>query len=412
MSEILTTLRQEAKELRLLLPDVEQAPADWQRKLDATRLLGQGIPVEAWYLADHFLTTWADWHGLRARYSRYFGITDDFSPRWWQELDGRCKQTAMGLWDNIELQRLVAESWQQEAPGVNDQLGNRAPDDHAEGIAAKADSLARHAMSGHERMMLVSMLANGQQAAPMPMSAVVSQQTRRLISDFDHAAPETRAEIVWQLRNYRHATLQLSWLMKSNGEGVDWPPTALEHALADDERAARLAETLIEPYELRHDEDRQILTRIVRAVSEVGYEHFFDDVTSREMHGGRDSPLGAEGVEVVPGGQGGGRAAVVVALSRRGRRGASLETMLVKVSRRLADGAAARTVILLSDSWDAGLFARVARERFAEHHGRGVDFVFLVVGSPPQIVSPIPVFLNGQPAEKRTNQPLRRLTTE
>jgi hypothetical protein len=179
---------------------------------------------------------------------------------------------------------------------------------------------------------------------------------------------------------------------------------------------------------LRREEDRAVLRRIVRAVSEIGYEHFFDDAVSPEMAGGEDSPLGARGVLVMPGarhgreesrtehreaggvlGSGGSRIAdaaqIVVAVSRRGRRGASLASVLTKLVERLAQPPAARTVMVLSDSWDAATFTAIARQRFAEQQARGVEFVFLLVGSPEHIVSPLPMILNGLAMQGGWRQP-------
>lgn len=281
--EILSTLRQQAKELRVLANDVGRMPRDWQRTIDGTQLLGEGIPVEAWYLADHFLVTWADWHVVRWRYDRYFGTGGELSPRWWSELDHRCQQLAAALGEEEELERLMAASWRLEMQsldaGASPRMVSRdvpegVPDGLADDEAAEADALTRQAMTGHERSLLVSMLG-GQRQRVAPVASAAWEQNRQVIAAFDRASPRARAEIIWQLRNYRHATLDLSWL-REESEQDHRPPTALERVLADDEATAGWAETLVDPimHALGREGDREVLRRIVRAVSEIGYDTF------------------------------------------------------------------------------------------------------------------------------------------
>lgn len=387
MSEVLSGLRRQAKQLRLLARDLAQPHADWSVIVDSTHILGARAPVDAWYLAEHFLRTWSNWHGLRARYGRYFATDTIASSPSWESDDRRYTELAQRLWSDANLQQLIAHSWRRDFGG-----------DHA-AAELGGGALFHGILSTHEAVLLVLSLSHSRPLITGSADQIALQCDNRLKAAFDRAAPETRHDLSWQLRNYRHATLQVSWLAGENDEHVPRVETCLDHALAEDRHAARLGETLIEPLLTALDDDQccKVLRRVVRAVSEIGYEHFCDDVTSREMRGGDDSPLGAPDVQVIPDPGQAHSGAIVIALSRRGRRRASLVHMLEQTTELLeAAPGPPRAVIVVSDTWDAGIFATTALSSFREHHARGVQFAVLLVGSPEQIVSPVPVLLNGR----------------
>jgi hypothetical protein len=142
----------------------------------------------------------------------------------------------------------------------------------------------------------------------------------------------------------------------------------------------------------------------VRAIAEIGYECFFDDVTSAEMNAGPDSPLGDEAVRVIrkdmP------RTAmdspnVVVGVARGGQKRAfyGRPNVLVKLGETLTAATAPVVAIVLVDSWDTADFQREHFSAFRLHHAHGHRFLFVLVGSETDL-SPIDIgtAFNSEPA--------------
>jgi hypothetical protein len=56
----------------------------------ARQTLGDEVQIELWYLAEHLLLAWHDWHGLSERFPRYFGEPTQPFPAVWRRLDADC----------------------------------------------------------------------------------------------------------------------------------------------------------------------------------------------------------------------------------------------------------------------------------------------------------------------------------
>src|SRR5262249_48871326 len=87
------------------------AKQDWKGNVFARRSLEDGVQVELWYLAEHFLLAWNDWHGMRGRYLAYFGQPADRFPRSWETLHARSKGLAEQILRDERLDEIVHESW-------------------------------------------------------------------------------------------------------------------------------------------------------------------------------------------------------------------------------------------------------------------------------------------------------------
>src|SRR5262249_11483555 len=121
------------------------AEQGWEGKAVAARTLGEGVPVEAWYLAEHFLLAWHDWNGLRERALRYFGQTAGWFPAEWSGLEGRGRGLAARLLRQGRLGGLVKASWSAPPGAAWSVVGGGKPEERLSVVrAACHDLIATH----------------------------------------------------------------------------------------------------------------------------------------------------------------------------------------------------------------------------------------------------------------------------
>ena len=136
-----------------------------------------------------------------------------------------------------------------------------------------AHELYREIVASHERLMWVLEFASDRKAWQGCLGAAreIDGQVRKA---FEQSSRQTRRQVLWHLRQYRHATLDVSWLDErrwktrpsafefalgaSDRLGPDWNRSG-EHPLAD-AATAKVAET--------------VLRRVTRAIAELGYDAF------------------------------------------------------------------------------------------------------------------------------------------
>src|SRR5262245_16735039 len=108
------TLRDGARQLQQLHKDLHPptfARRDWKDNVYARQSLGDGHEVELWFLAEHFLLAWQDWHGLFFRFPRYFGEPEKPFPASWQRLQSDCSMLADQLLHDPRLDAIISNSW-------------------------------------------------------------------------------------------------------------------------------------------------------------------------------------------------------------------------------------------------------------------------------------------------------------
>lgn len=387
MSNRLSTLRTESRRLKALLADLIQAsrePPSWDATVCCERTLGASVPVERWYLAEHFLTTWQEWKSSVDRHVRYFGTRAEQIPATWKALVTSCANWQKQLWQDSELDQRLAASWQS--------FETRTPVGNED-----AGTMFRQIIASHHRLMI---LPSASAYAWTESRRIATQIDRHVCQVFDASPPGVKRDVIWHLRQYRHATLDFSWLDEARWrEGF----TAFEHALGNPGPAPEWLAAVrgdLSANLAAHAEIGAVTARIVQAIHEAGFDAFVTDVTSREMAGGLDSPLGSDHAVVVGGHTGPPRALsepIVLAVARgTGRRGrGALSAVLGNVVQLLATAASAFAIIV-GDSWNASIFAEQFLPQFRELYDHGHRFLFLVVGAPETDVAPIPVTLSGQ----------------
>ena len=116
---------------------------------------------------------------------------------------------------------------------------------------------------------------------------------------FERSSRQSRRQVLWHLRQYRHATLDVSWLDERRWKAR---PSAFEFALGASDRTPAGLESLRQvplADAATAKVAESMLRRVARAISELGYEAFFGDVCADEMLGGPFSPIGASAVDLL-----------------------------------------------------------------------------------------------------------------
>jgi hypothetical protein len=409
VSDVFRRLRDGVRELEGLHDDLYApvfARQEWRGNAFARRSLGDSVPVEVWYLAEHFLLAWHDWHGLRERCLSYFGQPADRFPRSWSTLDTRCRGLADRLMRDAQLDEIVADSWF---------LGPAAEELAGDAEQPSAKSVYHDIVTNHRRVSMV-MTADAwgdttaeepERIAPRvqiwPRSLETAQRLNaRLISAWPELPRQVREDAGWHLRQYHRTNLLASWLMATTPLTTRRPQSALLYVLTME----RIVPPTIEDF-IRHlnveENDRQtaarVLHRVTEAVAEFGYDEFVEDVTSGEFLGGEGSPVGSNGINLIPSKNKGACCTVLLAVSKGAdkRTAVGFPKIMTQVKTHLIDCTEkTRVVIILCDNWSPTTLDDHLDELRA-HHRRGVGFLFLMVGTPGTVVAPVAVNLGLAP---------------
>lgn len=416
MSDALRGLRNQARDLEKLLKDVKQSErqTSLDSTVDARNSLGDEVVVSRWALLEHFLVTFVEWNQIHERYVRYFGQTEHTASPRWHHLRHECAQTCYNISAGAnqayqELPSRFAQQWLPQAPG-HIRHSDGSPDVEAlYHEIVQADLQWRTAMACRwqpespleDLWQFVSEARYPQTPAASAWQNLANDlrgTQQRLLARFSELEPAAQSDLRYFLRNYRHATLRVSWL-EQQGRDND---NSLLFAINNGEsgRVSVLRDFL--EIELMRDDrpDKEyrivdrVLGRIADAIREIGYESFVDDVTSEDFLGGEDSPLGSAEINIIPGKGHTACCPVLVAVSRgasrRSKLGFGKIMQEVKVHLTSCAGVT-KAVIVLCDTWDSRSFIDEHYVELQAHHRKGVRFLFLMIGAPNTAVSGVRV---------------------
>jgi hypothetical protein len=408
MADFLRQLRDWANRLTGLYQDIDGpvlARREWLGTTFARRTLGDGVPVELWYLAEYFLLFWHDWHGLRQRFLAYFGQADGRFPRSWNILDHRCQRLANRLLQEKELDGIIADSWLL-AP-ASEALARSAKQPEAKSVY--------HAIVLNHRRISLLVTANYGLDRPrdefhrvVPLARVwpksldtAERLNSKLIASWDNMPGEIQEETRWHLRQYGHAQLLASWLLADTPLATDEPFSALLYTLNPERIVTPTVQDFIGSLRNFPAEQRtvaQVLERMSAAIGDFGYKEFVDDVTSGDFLPGPNSPLGSDAINLIPSKHRGPCRTVLVAVSRgiERRSGLGFPKIMSQVKAHLIDCKDTRAVIFLCDHWSPDILEDHLDQLRAEHR-RGVRFLFLLAGLPDRAVAPVVVDLGATP---------------
>jgi hypothetical protein len=256
VSNINQRLENEARRLESLHEDVHVLAFDgqtWRGEVLAPRALGEGVPVEAWYLAEHFLLTWHDWHVLRERVRLQTTGQHPGQPAKWNDLDSRSQQLASRLLQDAGLDKIIAASWLPELNAGMEELSVR--------------SLYRAIVTNHRRItLLVPVEARtrflGNLPRPASLGGLKWQQShditlrlnRRLIARWPRLSETDREDTLWHLQQYQTANLLNPMLPDATHQAPQSalifvltekrvPPIQADHVTTSNRRIARLVGT-------------------------------------------------------------------------------------------------------------------------------------------------------------------------
>lgn len=400
MPNIFRQLRQDYADLQKLFDDVNppvQANQDWKGNVIARRSLEDGVQVELWYLAEHFLMAWNDWSGMWERYLAYFGQPAERIPRSWRRLLTRCNVLAGQMLRDERLDELVHKSWFM-GPVISALLGEEQE--------PTPQAAYRLLVTNHRRIDLLlrgggpaeetKQVSGRKPAWPRCMDEAVKSNTHAMRA-WPNLPRRVREDCLWHLRQYGRANLLASWLVPTSHVATQNPSSALFHLLNQE---ATMHPT-IEDFAWRLELDEQgrqmvhrVLHRVTTAVGEFGYDGFCEDVTSGDFIGGNESPVGSNAINTIPGKDRECRA-IVLAVSRGNKKGAALSfgKIMTRVKAHLIE-CKDRTpvVIFLCDIWSPEILDEHIEELRA-HHRQGVRFLFLLIGTPDRVLAPVAVDL-------------------
>jgi hypothetical protein len=438
-------LKEETGKLEGLYQDVHApvfARQDWKSNVFARRTLGDGVPVEAWFLAEYFLLTWNDWHGLRRRYLAYFGQPERRFPRNWNTLHMRCKGLAEQILRDAQLDEIVHDSWVRGADIDPLFGGQKEPTPRA---------LYHALITNHRRLDLLLWASTWEEGGPGAKTErapsgnpvwprcrhEVGQLNRRLLSLWPEWSRGVREACLWHVRQYRRGNLLVSWLVNpatadteddssalfrvgggsvggggfggvgggfGGGVGGCQPDpdivqgrSALLHVLRE-----RIVIPSIEQYlgqlkdtDLRGTASR-VLERIAGAIAEIGYDEFVEDVTSSDFKGGSDSLVGASAINLIPSKTNGHCQPLLLAVSKGDKKAIGFPSVMRKVREHLIRCPTTLSVIVLCDHWAPDMLDEHWGDLRA-HHDRGVRFLFLMVGTLGRVIAPVAVDLSLAP---------------
>ncbi len=441
------TLRDGARRLKKLHRDLHPPTLfrrAWKDNVFARESLGDGVEVELWYLAEHFLLAWRDWHSLCERFPKYFGESADQFPETWSRMDSQCSVLAKDLLRNGSLEGFVLEHWlatgkisasQKESPPSIGEIYHLIVQNH------RRWSLVQDAKMGRlePHVQLVESLPLDGPNWPRCQS-VMGQLNDETFSMGRRWAKSIGKDLFFHLRHYRRANLLVSWLNgednddvlgagdgRGDGEGYGdgtgdgrgdgsgfgygdgtgdgrtggrqqrGPPFNGKSALMQLSSEKIVIPSFEQYLSQLEDPDvrgasQHVLQRITQAIGEIGFNEFVDDVSSSDFHGGAQSLVGVSSINLIPSHAQGRCHLLLLAVSRGDKKAIGFSSIMRQVREHLINCAETKAVIVLCDHWHPGMLDEHIRDLRA-HHKRCVRFLFLMAGLPGQIMAPVAVDL-------------------
>jgi hypothetical protein len=417
MSEVMRTLRDGARQVQKLQKDLHPptlSRRDWKGNVFARQTLGDDVEVELWYLAEHFVLSWHDWHGLGERFPRYFGESEEPLPATWGRIDANCAVLADRLLRDKELDELISTYWlstgvvggerRQKVPSTRE-LYQTVVQNH------RRWSLMRQAEAGRLGPRAGTLEEDAPKGEIWPQcQKLVRRLNQETFAACNHLMEMLGRDLLTHLRHYRHANMLVSWLETDGGADAGLPPhpgsRSGSRSSAEDagHRVSALFQLLSEKVVLPsidqyadqfQDADvrgtaRHVLGRITEAIAEIGYDDFVEDLTSADFRGGQDSLVGASAINLIPSSVRGPCQLLLLAASKGDKKALGFPAIMRKVREHLIRCPVTQSVIVLCDHWHPAILDEHLGDLRA-HHDRGVRFLFLLVGIPGRVVAPVGV---------------------
>jgi hypothetical protein len=231
MSDLMQTLRDGARQVQKLQKDLYPptlSRRDWKDNVFARQTLGGEVEIELWYLAEHFLLTWHDWHGLSERFPRYFGQPEKPFPASWVRLDTHCADLAERLLRNKQLDDLISSYWlttgivggdhRQKPPSIREVYQMVVQNHRRWSLMRQAES---DRWGDHAERLEKSIPRDEVWPQCRKLVARLNEETYLACQQLTKALGE---DLRCHLRHYRHANLIVSWLADDDGRDAQQLP--------------------------------------------------------------------------------------------------------------------------------------------------------------------------------------------
>ena len=390
------TLRQSYKELFDLFSDLQPsifARQDWNSNVIARKSLNDNIPVEMFYLAEHFLLAWNDWQGMCRRYLSYFGQTDAIFPLYWKKSGLEFKTLAIRICQDNRFDEIISERL------ITLDVTNIFITATGRETIVEIDFF-HDLVKWHRWKSLIVFLESKENQSEVERienilsktSKQIEYQNKRLSQVWNEIPPSATKATISQIgKNYQYANLNLSWL-------EDRTNSAFSEALKSEKKMSISIEKFIEGLLISEDEKQkinQMIMRINSAISEIGFDAFVADILSDDFLGGNQSAAGCNEIGIIPGDVASDACCtVLLAVSKGDKTYKGFPAVMDKVRAYLIRcSKETKVVIVLCDHWKSDMLESQISD-LREHYKRGVRFLFLMVGSPSRIIAPVAVDLN------------------
>jgi hypothetical protein len=180
----------------------------WDKTVFAPHLLGDGVPIDAWKLAEYFLRSWNDWRILCERYKYHYNTE---ILREWEQLSGDCNDLMAKLSSAGKLDELIHDYWTHDI-----QLSDKLTASQDSIDRTRRNQLLYHlVVSNHSRLALATTISRsslhqptGEHVSLWPLSRRVAEEINKAIWKAWPAIPiEARNDACWHFNHYRDATL-------------------------------------------------------------------------------------------------------------------------------------------------------------------------------------------------------------
>lgn len=390
------TLRQSYKELLNHFSDLQPsifARQDWNSNVIARKSLGDNIPVEMFYLAEHFLLAWNDWQGMCRRYLSYFGQTDAIFPLNWKKYSLEFKALAIRICQDNQFDEIVSERL------ITLDVTNIFITATERETIVEIDFF-HDLVKWHRWKSLIVFLESKENQGEVERienilsktSKQIEYQNKRLSQVWNEIPPSATKATISQIgKNYQYANLNLSWL-------EDRTNSAFSETLKSEKKMSISIGKFTEGLLISEDEKQkinQMIMRINSTISEIGFDAFVEDILSDDFLGGNQSATGSNEIGIIPGDVASAACCtVLLAVSKGDKSYIGFPKVMEKVRAYLIHCfQKTKVVIVLCDHWKSDMLKSQIGD-LREHHKRGVRFLFLMAGSPSRIIAPVAVDLD------------------
>jgi hypothetical protein len=374
------TLDRMRRDLRRFLADHNMV---WLEPRPAPATLPGGEPVTPSRLAARFLAEFDEWRQAVARWERLFG--QDRQPPRWRTTQHRCSRFANRIISNEAFQQaLVADNVLHRLLGPTERWHQPTVDNAFEAVMS----------TQHLNHLVLAIETSGLDAGDQ--SWLFDQQRRNgrtIDARLREFPPSSRPDLEWHLCRYRNAMLQARCLQPDTS--TLWPT----HFFHQMERTMNLT-TILKSNEAFHinlsPDLGAILDILEDLIASLGFDGAWEQLTSDDFESLPGTAGSRQPINIIPSDAGAACASTVVALFRvaAARKPASaFRRVMTDLRTHLLEcQSTTQNVVLITDWWNAQVFADEYSAELMAWRRKGVQILVLLVSQPGSMLTPLRVW--------------------